>query len=275
MGEAHLDHVGDQPVGQFVPRIELPAITRFPPRSRMHFIDRYRHPARIGRGPACPVCRIAPFMRIGRVDHAGGGGPEFGAEGEGIGLQRLHRAARADHAILVGAPGLDIGQEHFPHADIGAAAHRVPACVPIVEIADHRDELGIGRPDREMDAFRAFVLDHMRAELVEQPEVRALGDQEIVERPQHRAERIGVRHPPFVPCRRAAILHRLARALDRALEQAARVDPRQRAQHLAIKRVRLRRLRPRQHRTGERAARPLVNPQQGERIGVGPVQQGL
>jgi hypothetical protein len=107
------------------------------------------------------------------------------------------------------------------------------APVPVVEIADHRNELGIGRPDREVDPARAFMLDRMRAKLVEQPEVRALVDEEIVERPQHRAERIGVRHPPFVRACGAAIRHRLAHAWNVAFGQSALIDALQFAQRLA------------------------------------------
>ena len=40
------------------------------------------------------------------------------------------------------------------------------------------------------------MVDQMRAELVEQPQMRAFGDVIVVHRPEHRAEGIGIGHPP-------------------------------------------------------------------------------
>src|SRR5208283_347542 len=48
------------------------------------------------------------------------------------------------------------------------------AAVPLVEISDDTDTLGIGRPHRKAHPFRAVVLDQARAELFIQPEVCAL-----------------------------------------------------------------------------------------------------
>ena len=62
------------------------------------------------------------------------------------------------------------------------------------------------------------MINDMRAHLVEQVQVRALGDQEIVGRPQHRAERISIGLPPIVAAAGAMIAHRLARAGYRTFE---------------------------------------------------------
>ena len=65
----------------------------------------------------------------------------------------------------------------------------VAAAVPVVEVADHRDAAGVRRPDGEMHAVarpRASI--EMRAELVEEPEMRALGDVVVVHRAEHRPE---------------------------------------------------------------------------------------
>jgi len=44
------------------------------------------------------------------------------------------------------------GDKNFPDAAISQATHRMTATIPLVEIADHADTLGIGRPGGEDDA---------------------------------------------------------------------------------------------------------------------------
>ena len=45
--------------------------------------------------------------------------------------------------------------------------------VPVVEVADDADAAGVRRPDREVDAVDALVVDRVRAELVEEAQVGA------------------------------------------------------------------------------------------------------
>ncbi len=72
----------------------------------------------------------------------------------------------------------------------------MPATIPFVEVADHRDAPRIGRPDGEMGTVDALELHFVGAQLVEQPQMAALADIVIVHRPQHRTEGIGVEHRP-------------------------------------------------------------------------------
>ena len=61
-----------------------------------------------------------------------------------------------------------------------------------VEVADHRDAARVRRPDREQHAVDALVRRELRAEPLVELAVRALEQQMIVERPERRAEGVGV-----------------------------------------------------------------------------------
>ena len=106
-----------------------------------------------------------------------------------------------------------------------ASPHRVAPAVPVVEVADHRDARGVRRPDGEMHARDAGMLDRMRAQPLPQPAMRALADQIVVELAQHRAEAVGVVHLPraagIVGAQRVAEPDRPV--LEHALEQAGLV----------------------------------------------------
>ena len=124
-----------------------------------------------------------------------------------------------------------------------------------------------------MHAIRAFVRNQMRAQFVEQPQVGALADQEIVQRPQHGPEAVGIGQPPRMAAAMAMIAQRLRLAAQRAFEQPARVDTHQRAQRLAGKAVRFGGFGTRQYGAGEHPVRAIMNPKQRKGIGVGAVKQ--
>ena len=124
--------------------------------------------------------------------HRGGLRPQLGAGAERVGLERQQRAIGAAQLVLVEHALAETGDEDLPDPDPGAAAHRVAPAVPAVEVADHRDPGGIRRPDREMHAGHAGMLDRMRAQPLPQAPVRALADQVVVEVAQHRRIAVGV-----------------------------------------------------------------------------------
>jgi hypothetical protein len=101
----------------------------------------------------------------------------------------------------------------------------------------------VGGPEREVDAVRAFVLDQVGAHLVVEAAVRALGHEQVVDRAEYGAEAVGVGDPPRCVARLGMVFHRLLRALDRTLEQAAIVDAGEGAERGAVERMRLRRVR--------------------------------
>ncbi len=118
------------------------------------------------------------------------------------------------------------------------------------------------------------MLDAVRAHLVEQAEMRALGDQEIVHGAKYRAEAVGVCHPPFVIAARGAeVADRLPPAGHFAFEQPAVVGTCQLTKLLAGDAVGFRGVGARNYRAGEGALRSFVNPQKRERIGVGAFKQ--
>ena len=161
----------------------------------------------------------------GRGGDRGGGGPEFGAEGERIGLERHQRPPGADDLELVAAALADVGEKDLPDAGVLAQPHRMAAAVPIVEIADHRDAAGVRGPDREMDTEGALMRDEVGAKLVEQPEMRPLGDIVVVHRAEHRTERIGIGQVPVAAGVAGVIAYRLTLLEgEHALEEAGIID---------------------------------------------------
>jgi hypothetical protein len=115
----------------------------------------------------------------------------------------------------------------------------------------------------------------MCAHLVEQAQVGSLGDEEVVDRAEHRAEAVGIGQPPFVIAGGTAVFHRLAATLDLALEQPARIDAFELAKLLARKVIGLGRFRAGQDGPGESPLRPFMHSQKRKRIGVCAFQQGF
>ena len=75
----------------------------------------------------------------------------------------------------------------------------------------------------------------MRAELVEEPQMRAFGDVVVVHRPEHGTEGIGIGQPPVAAGVAQVIAERLAFAdVDLAFEEAGIVAARQRADFFAV-----------------------------------------
>src|SRR5205807_10296232 len=94
-------------------------------------------------------------------------------KGEGVGLVDLEAAAPADDAVLVDGALADPFEEAFPDAGVALYLEGVGALVPLVEVADDADVLGVRRPDREVGSLTTAHLDHMGTELVGQPVVGA------------------------------------------------------------------------------------------------------
>ena len=172
---------------------------------------------------------------------------------------------RAGDRELIGAALANIGDEDFPHPDVQTAAHDMAAGIPVVEVAH----------DREVHTCHALMLDQVRAHLVVQAEVIAFAHQEIVKGAQDRAEAVRIGDPPFRPVAPRAVLHRLGRAFDRSLEQAARIDALQFTQGRTGQVEGRDLLRARHQRPQERTARPFMRSQQRERIGVAALDQGI
>ena len=260
MGKAHVDCVGDQPFGHLIPGQE-PVIGIALPGAGVHFVDRHRHAARINLCPMRAVGRIAPIRFSGLRGDRGGLGAEFSRKGKGICFERQDSAVGGHDMEFIGAAQTNIGDEDFPHAHIIAAAHRVAAGIPIIKVTHQCDKPRIGGPHGEVNAIRALMLDEMRAHLVEQPQMGALIDQEIIDRPQHGAKAIGVCHPPFMPIGAAAIFDGFGLAPDLAFKHRRVIDTVQTAKRCSAKRERTDLICTGQDGARKAAVRPLMHTQ--------------
>ena len=148
-------------------------------------------------------------------------------------------------------------------------AHWMPATVPFVEVADDGDAFGIRRPDREMDAACPFVLDQMGAQLVEEPEMRALGDIVIVHRAQHRAERVGIGDPPLAAGIGGAVFDRLPVLQAQFAFEETRLSPRpQRAARRSFQREGFDRASMRDEAAGDETFSGGMDAEDSERIAM-------
>ena len=200
MGEAHVDGVGDQALGELVVGQEAVALAARPG-AEMHLedADRRRRPPARRRGAASQAASLQVKSSIRRTTDAfcGRSSPPVPT---GSAFKRQQRAVGGAQLELVDRPLAEPGDEDLPDADPAAPPHRVAPAVPAVEVADHRDARRVRRPDREMHARHAGMLDRMRAQPLPQAPMRALADQIVVHLAQDRREAVGVVHLPA--CRR-------------------------------------------------------------------------
>ncbi len=225
MGEAHVDAVGDEPCGHFVPGQHRTIIAALPG-GRMDLVDRDRLAALIDACPVLAMCFVFPGLHEFRRGDRGVLRTHLGTPRKGVGLQRLKVAMRSDDFELVGRAGADVRGEDLPDAGVAAKAHDVTAAVPVVEVADDGDAAGIRCPDGKVEAVDALMLDRMGAHLVEEAQMRAFADEIVVHRPEDRPEAVRVGHGPFgVAAGRAITDRQNARQLDRAGEEARIVMP--------------------------------------------------
>src|SRR6185503_8097470 len=112
-----------------------------------------------------------PFV-VELPHHRAGARRHLRAEGVGVELFGAVVAVLRNHAELVEAALLRFRHLGAPDAGI-AAAHRMRARVPAVEIADHRDLRRVRRPDCELRS----VAKEVRPELVVKAGMGALPEQ--------------------------------------------------------------------------------------------------
>ena len=131
---------------------------------------------------------------------------------------------------LVSRPLAYPRNEDLPHPRHAQRAHLVAMPIPVIEIADHADPLGVGRPDREAGAGHTIDGAQLGPELVINPALVPLPEQEQIRIPQRRQERIRVTRPA-----NAALLIRndqvvginAVRFGGHALEEAGLMQPRE------------------------------------------------
>ena len=148
----HVLDVGHQLVDQFVV-IERPAVLETP-RQRMDLVDIERPAELVGERDARMLELVVGLAEDRRA-------VDVVLDGAGKGIDaKFPAAARFLHGELVVEPVVQTRNEALPDAGAAAALKGMGMDVPIVEAADDRDALRVGRPDGEADA----VLDQVSAE---------------------------------------------------------------------------------------------------------------
>ena len=89
--------------------------------------------------------------------------------------------------VLVDLALAEVGDEDLPDPGRAAVPHRVPAAVPVVEVADHADPLAFGAQTAKWTPRKPSMLAEVGAQPLEVPVVRSFAQQVQVEVGQHRA----------------------------------------------------------------------------------------
>ena len=203
VGKAAGQHIGNQPIGQF--RIGEQAGTglkvggghRGPgtavgfdvglvgagvhPAAQVHLIHRDRLVERIGVVPLGHPAGVAPAVGVEFGHHRTGLGPDLMAEAVGVGLL-VAVPIRATHFVFVNLAGLEARDEQLPAAP-QPRLHRMVAPIPAVEVAQHGDTAGVGRPETKLNPGDAVVLGGMGAHAPPDVVVVAFSKQQPVQLP--------------------------------------------------------------------------------------------
>ena len=166
----------------------------------MHLVDAERRAQRITLPPLRQPGRVRPLKLAVVPDDGRILGRGLEEEAVGISLQHDLALQAADLELVIG-PLAHARNEDLPHARQAQRAHLVAAPVPVVEIADHADALSVGRPYREAGARHAVNRAQLGAQLVINPALVPLAEQEQVRLAQRRQERIrvaGAAHAPLL-----------------------------------------------------------------------------
>ncbi len=219
VGEAHLAGIAGQLLGELAKCQPAIAFLGAPaPRAEMDFIDRYRSVEPVGIGGR----RLGTRQRF-QIDHDRcGQWAQLHRKGDRIRFEQ-QRAVRADDLVLVFVVDPCRGHEDLPKP-VAAHAHRVPPPIPEIEVADDAHAAGIGRKDREGDAFDALEHHRMRAELVVQAFMGALAQEVEVEIGEDRREAVGILELHDVLAETHPHVIAGARVRQRSGEQAGIVD---------------------------------------------------
>ncbi len=180
MSESHLPGVVRQRAGGFAVGQRAVAVLRHaPPRAEVHLVDGHRLRQALFLFPRREPLRVSPA--VVEVPHdRSRPGRHFLADGEGVRLvDRVAVEERGD-VVLVDGPLLDARQEAFPDSGLADRLERMRARLPRVEVPDDRNRGGIRREDAEGRAANAVELAEVRAQLVVEPGVVALVEEEEV-----------------------------------------------------------------------------------------------
>src|SRR5437870_498174 len=112
----------------------------------MRLIDRNRRVQRVVCAALFHPRSVAPLILIYIVDDGGGFGPSLEVERIRISLLNYEVEPAPLDLELVQSLFSEPGNKNLPDARSGMKPHRVPATVPVIEIADDAYSLCVGRP---------------------------------------------------------------------------------------------------------------------------------
>src|SRR5437773_402065 len=104
---------------------------------------------------------IGPCVAAQVPDLRGGLRADLGGEAEWIGLIDLVTLVARSEPVLVERPLPDAGGKPFPDAGGSGGPERMDLRLPAVEVADHRNALGIGGPNGEPRTAHSVLFSQM------------------------------------------------------------------------------------------------------------------
>ena len=174
MGEAQIDDIGDQRVGEFVVgeergRRRRAARSRGEPRRSTSACVAVRRSRRLAMNSASVQEKSSVCATTEAVD-----GRSSASKPNGSAFSGSSAPSAANDLVFVDRADRQFGHEDLPEAAVDALAHLAAAAVPVIEVADDRDARRVRRPNREEHAVDAFVTDELRAEPSVELPMRAL-----------------------------------------------------------------------------------------------------
>ena len=146
------------------------------PRAEMQLVDRDRRGRGLtGTAALHPGGVLPAVVQVG--DHGCGLGRQLARERQRVGLVDLIVALAGTDAKLVPGARDDAGHEAGPDPAAAAGQGRLALPAPVVLIADHGDRFRVGGPDREPGARLAVFTRGVRAQMIPETGVGALGKQ--------------------------------------------------------------------------------------------------
>ena len=215
------------------------------PTAQVNLVERQRLFEPIRRPPAGHPVHVVPTVAV-QVGHPRGRPRRhLGRKPERVRLLEYASAVMAD-LILVERSFAQPRHEQLPKAAGNVLPHRMPAAVPVVEIAHQAHAGGVGGPDGEIHAVDAVDLPQLRPQPVVTLPVPPLVEQVEVVVGQQVGKGVRIVHgnrlfsaflgyPKHVP-RRASVAVGMRQGTNR-LEQTGRMNSPHRQRAVAVRRV--------------------------------------
>ena len=164
MSKAHIDNIGNQPVGHFAIGQKFGTVFTFPaPGTEVDFINGHRLVKSIIFFTIVHPVLIFPVIVVQIINYRCGFGADFAPEGQRVRFDQNVIFLSFDF-IFINFAFINSGNKNIPHAAGRMLAHHINAAVPVIEISDNGNTFGIRRPNGKTDTAHAVHFLHMRAE---------------------------------------------------------------------------------------------------------------